>query len=36
MVQAVRFVHQALVSTGWDWLDYAPQVEQSARPVCSE
>ena len=31
MVQAVRFVHQALVSTGWDWLDYAPQVE-AVRP----
>ena len=28
MVQAVRFVHRALVSTGWDWLDYAPQVEE--------
>ena len=28
MVQAVRFVHGALVSTGWDWLDYAPQVEE--------
>jgi cytidyltransferase-like protein len=28
MVQAIRFVHQALVSTGWDWLDYAPQVEE--------
>ena len=28
MVGAVRFVHQALVSTGWDWLDYAPQVEE--------
>ena len=27
MVGAVRFVKQALVSTGWDWLDYAPQVE---------
>jgi len=21
-------VHRALVSTGWDWLDYAPQVEE--------
>jgi cytidyltransferase-like protein len=28
MVQAVRYVHQALISTGWDWLDYAPQVEE--------
>jgi cytidyltransferase-like protein len=28
MVQAIRYVHQALVSTGWDWLDYAPQVEE--------
>jgi cytidyltransferase-like protein len=27
MVQAVRFVYRAYVSTGWDWLDYAPQVE---------
>lgn len=28
MVQAIRCVYQALVSTGWDWLDYAPQVEE--------
>jgi cytidyltransferase-like protein len=28
MVQAVRFVKQALVSTGFDWLDYAPQVDE--------
>jgi len=28
MVQAVRYVHRALGSTGWDWLDYAPQVEE--------
>ncbi len=27
MVQAVRFVTQALISTGWDYLDYAPQVD---------
>jgi cytidyltransferase-like protein len=28
MAQAIRYVHRALVSTGWDWLDYAPQVEE--------
>lgn len=28
LVQAVRFVKQALVSTGFDWLDYAPQVDE--------
>ena len=28
MVQAIRHVTQALVSTGWDWLDYAPQVDR--------
>lgn len=28
MVQAVRYVKQALVSSGWDWLDYAPEVER--------
>ncbi len=27
MVQAVRYVTQALISTGWDYLDYAPQVD---------
>ena len=27
MVQAIRYVRQALISTGWDWLDYAPQVD---------
>jgi cytidyltransferase-like protein len=27
MVQAVRYVSQALVSTGWDYLDYAPQID---------
>ncbi len=27
MVQAVRFVTQALISTGWDYLDYAPEVD---------
>jgi len=28
MVQAVRYVTRALVSTGWDWLDFAPQAEE--------
>jgi len=28
MVQAVRYVKQALISSGWDWLDYAPEVER--------
>ncbi len=27
MVQAVRYVTQALISTGWDYLDYVPQLD---------
>ncbi len=27
MVQAVRYVTQALISTGWDYLDYMPQLD---------
>jgi len=27
MVGAVRFVHQALVSSGWGWLDALPEIE---------
>jgi cytidyltransferase-like protein len=28
MVQAVRFVHQALVSSGWGWMDAEPEINQ--------
>lgn len=27
MIGAVRFVHQALVSSGWGWLDAVPEIE---------
>jgi cytidyltransferase-like protein len=27
MVQSIRYVRQALISSGWDWLDYAPEVK---------
>jgi len=28
MVQSIRYVQQALISSGWDWLDYAPEVRR--------
>ena len=28
MIAAIRFVHQALVSTGWGWLDAIPEIEK--------
>jgi cytidyltransferase-like protein len=28
MIGAVRFVHQALVSSGWGWLDAIPEIEK--------
>ena len=28
MIAAIRFVHQALVSSGWGWLDAIPEIEK--------
>jgi cytidyltransferase-like protein len=30
MVQSVLYVKQAFISSGWDWLDYAPEVKRIA------